>query len=477
MEGKRANTKISPIRCLIKGGFIWSTSKIHLVTEPNPEDPEESDSDARTGQYWVNWQQRWSDSLSSITTASANDFRNTRIESANDPEEMIATVSDVRSLSVLRLDQHWDWAPEDSANTLGFGFRFESLEASYSYVGNADYFGLFLLVEGVPESISRSSELSLSGRSYGVYVSDEIRMGERTIARLGVRWDVQDYGNLDDASQISPRFSLAHSFGSRTTLLASVGRYYQAQGMHELQVEDDVDYFFDAQKTDSATVGIQHLFRNGLSVRAEAYWKEGDLIRPRFENILNQLTILAEYKPDRTAIAPVGFRARGAELTVRQESDQRLAWWATYVFSIAEDEFTDERVPRSWDQTHALRLGVSLTGERWDFGLIATGHSGWPTSSVELDTSNPDEPVIRFTDRNRSNYNTFATLDMRLRYRMPVRIGELTFFVEASNATNRENQCCVDFDVDTDTTDMPILLLEHDYWLPLIPAVGVLWQF
>jgi hypothetical protein len=51
-------------------------------------------------------------------------------------------------------------------------------------------------------------------------------------------------------------------------------------------------------------------------------------------------------------------------------------------------------------------------------------------------------------------------------------------FLEVSNATNRENACCLDFDLEEDE-DTGEIELERgvDNWLPLLPAVGILWTF
>ena len=456
---------------------LVANDQIRLVTESKPSEPESSTHTARTAQFWINWQQQWSASVSSLTTASINDFNSDRVELVTDPEEMIATIDDSRSLKILRLNQHWTIQPYDSKRRLALGFELNSIDANYDYNGMAQYFGVFRFVDGIPASTSRNSSLQLAGQSFGAYVSSDFPLGESTVAQLGVRWDTQNYGNLDKTSQLSPRFSVAHSLSKSTDLRASVGRYYQAQGMHELQVEDGVEQFFSAQRIDSATLGLQHRYPSGLSLRTEVYWKSGDRVRPRYDNILNQLTVLAEFKPDRTLVAPKSFRSRGVEFSLRKENESGLTWWTTYVLSSAEDDIDGTFVPRSWDQRHALRLGFSMTGERWDFGAVATGHSGWPKTSVLLDTSDPSAPVILFTERNRQSYGTFATLDMRVRYTTPVKVGKLTYFFELSNATNRKNECCVDFDVDTDIPNQPVFELEKKFWLPLTPALGVLWQF
>jgi hypothetical protein len=470
------SVSLSDNATLSMNAFV-ADDNIDLVTESSSSEPEDSSNQARTAQFWINWQQQWSDSLTSITTLSINDFDNRRVETANDPEEMVANVNDNRTLTVLRLNQNWELTSDNDRHRLDFGLDMEHLEASYDYAGNAQYFGIFRSIDGIPAFVTRRTDLTLAGHSLGAYFSDQVSIGRTTVAQLGLRWDSQDYGNLENASQLSPRLSLAHAINSRTSIRASIGRYFQAQGIYELQVEDGVDKFFDAQRTDSATIGIQHHFLSGYSLRAEAYWKLADRVRPRFENVLNQLTVLPEFKPDRTHIAPIGFRAKGIELSVRREREDGMSWWATYVLSSADDEFHSGAVPRSWDQKHAVQVGLSVKGKRWNFGMVATAHSGWPKTSFSLDSSNPSSPTVSFSPRNQDRYSYFASLDMRVQYVAPVKVGKLIYFFDVTNAANRENECCIDFDLDTSIPTSPILQPETTNWLPLTPAIGVLWQF
>ena len=55
--------------------------------------------------------------------------------------------------------------------------------------------------------------------------------------------------------------------------------------------------------------------------------------------------------------------------------------------------------------------------------------------------------------------------------------GSLLVFVEISNALNRKNPRCVDWDVDEDDNEEPFLEQSLDYWMPLLPAIGVFWEF
>jgi hypothetical protein len=86
--------------------------------------------------------------------------------------------------------------------------------------------------------------------------------------------------------------------------------------------------------TESIVASVEHRFDNGIEFRMEAYQKDYDDLRPRFENLLNTFIILPELKPDRVRIAPDGGTAKGLELTVRRPvSEDPLSWWLSYSWS------------------------------------------------------------------------------------------------------------------------------------------------
>lgn len=91
--------------------------------------------------------------------------------------------------------------------------------------------------------------------------------------------------------------------------------------------------------------------------------------------------------------------------------------------------------------------------------------------------SDIDDPELLFAARNRDRFAPFASLDLRLARRIPVKLGELSWFFELSNATNRRNACCIDIEIDEDAGASPRLLQRDEYWFPLLPAIGVLWEF
>ena len=118
----------------------------------------------------------------------------------------------------------------------------------------------------------------------------------------------------------------------------------------------------------------------------------------------------------------------------------------------------------------------------WEFALAAGVHTGWPTTDLSLEQAGTDvngDPVYVAVPgpRNALRHGTFASLDFRLSREFNVSRGSLTAFVEVSNVTNRRNECCVDWDIILDGNGNLVLEQSLDYWLPLLPAIGVLWEF
>ena len=181
---------------------------------------------------------------------------------------------------------------------------------------------------------------------------------------------------------------------------------------------------------------------------------------------------MPELQADRVRLDPSLAQARGVELSA-DRFDGAWNWWATYTWSRVTDQIDGRDVPRSWDQRHAVQGGFGWHNERWDFSAAASVHSGWPATSLGLDAGGDAVPG----PRNAEKLPTFASFDMRLSRKFDVRRGSLLAFVEVSNATNRRNVCCIDWDFEEDADGNPILEHSLDYWMPLLPAIGILWEF
>src|SRR4030095_12845981 len=138
-------------------------------------------------------------------------------------------------------------------------------------------------------------------------------------------WDFQDYyaGGMED--YVSPRLGLRYQLTDATTLRATVGRYYQPEGIQEMKVTDGVDHFFAPQSAEHLIGSVDWDGNNGLRLRAEGYYKTYEPTRTRFENLFNTFVLLPELEPDRVALNPSRARVEGVDLQARLDISPTLS--------------------------------------------------------------------------------------------------------------------------------------------------------
>ena len=459
---------------------LYADDSVTVVLESDPAEREQVDSDTRNAQIWFQLHNDWSDQLSTSTVFSYVAFDNLRDGFLNDPEKIVADVRDEREVTQVGLRQDWTWRSADH-HLLQWGVQFLFSDASYDYASAAEYSGLPALYPGIPDRVDRAAQAQPEGGSYAAYVADRWRLSENTTIEWGLRWDDQTYTELTSDSQLSPRVSVLRKLGERSDLRLSWGRYHQSQGIHELQIEDGVTNFWPAQRADHLIVGIQHRFRNDIGVRLELFQKDIRSVRPRFENLYDPLGLIPELQPDRVRLGPSSAKANGAELSVNYSSGQ-WHWWSSYSWSEATDEIDGRDEYRSWDQRHMFQGGFGWSNESWDVSLAANLHSGWPTTDLALvedgvDIDGEPQYIVVPGPRNALRLDDFASIDFRVNRRFDVKRGTLSVFIEITNMTARDNVCCIDWDIEDGTGGRPELEFSYDYWLPRLPAVGILWEF
>ncbi len=450
---------------------LYAEDAIQLVLESDPDERDEVSSATRNAQFWLRLDSRWSEALSSTTVLSSVNYSNRRNGNANDLEKMVATVKDDRDVQLFSFRQDWLLNASD-VHWTQWGISATAGEASYSYSGAAEYFGVQALYESQPLSIDRSVVARPKGGSYAVYVSDRWQLTEKSIVEWGLRWDDQTYTDLSSDSQLSPRLNYLYRLAENSELRFSVGRYFQSQPIQSLQVEDGVSNFWPAQRADHLILGVRHLLHNDTAVRLELFQKDIGRLRPRFENLFDPLGLMPELQQDRVRLEPTSARARGVEISADQ-SIGNFNWWASYTWSNVTDKIDGMDVPRSWDQRHAVQGGMDWKHDRWSFSAAGSVHSGWPTTDLMLE----EDGSVTAGQRNAMRHGTFASLDIRISRRFDLRRGSLLAFVEVSNVFDRKNECCLDWDIIEGPDGEDELERGLDYWMPMLPAIGVLWEF
>ena len=460
---------------------LYADDSVEVILESEPAELERVVSKTSNAQLWIQLDNRWSEELSSQMVLSAVSFHNRRKGSLGDEEKIVASVYDDRETEQFSFRQDFTLNKGDR-HLVQWGLQVAYADAEYDYRNSAEYFGLQAVFEGQEESESLALSATPDGASYSLYFSDRWKMSDKSILEWGLRWDDQSYQEVSSDSQLSPRLNFMRALGPKTELRLSWGRYHQPQQIHELQIEDGITNFWPAQRADHYIVGIRRLFREKYSLRVEAFHKDMQEVRPRFENLYDPLGLIPEIQPDRVRLDPASAQSRGIEFSL-DRSDGPFTWWATYVLSKVTDEINGRDELRSWDQRHAFQGGVSWSNAKWDVALATNIHTGWPLTELSLVENGLDEDgEIQYVaipgPRNADRHPTFASLDFRVSRTWKLRRGSLMAFLEVSNLTNRRNQCCLDWDLEEDEeSGEEVFERGVDYWMPLLPAVGILWEF
>lgn len=459
---------------------LYADDSISLVLDSNPDELERIESDTKNAQFWIQLDSRWSPKLTSSTVLSLTSFSNRRDGVVNELDRMVGSVLDDRGVQQWGLRQEWAWNASDE-HLVQWGVVGLFSRAQYDYASTAQYFGLPTLYPGQPDTISRQVSAVPEGGSYAIYFSDRMQLAKKTVIEWGLRWDDQTYTGLTSDSQLSPRFSILQAIGPRTEFRLSWGRYYQSQGIQELQVEDGLSNFWPAQRADHMIAGIRQRIADDYSVRVELFRKDIGRIRPRFENLFDPLALIPELEPDRVRLDPESAKSEGLEISI-DRLKRPWTWWASYTLSKTTDRINGRDEARSWDQRHAFQGGVGWSNDAWSLSAAASVRNGWPTSELNLvadGTSTDGNPAYSVVPgpRNATRYGTFSSIDVRLSRSFDVRRGSLLAFIEISNLANRRNECCIEWELIEDENGNRALERDASFWLPLLPTFGVLWEF
>jgi outer membrane receptor protein involved in Fe transport len=456
---------------------LYADDQVLVITESDPSELEQSKSNTRNTHAWFRLENQWTANLSSGSSIWLSSLDNSRIAEVNDPEQMQAAVNDQRRIKSYGLSQQWNFDGFTN-HQLRWGFEWARDDARYDYHSHSEYFEFAANWPGLENPTETDIQANPSGQRYGIYVADRWQFSESSAVDLGLRWDSQHYTSPEFNDQLSPRISFLHSFNTDVELRLTWGRYYQSQAIQRLQVEDGIDHFFAPQRADHFIAGIRYQPASKYRLRVEVFQKNYDRLKPRFENLYDSLALIPELEPDRVRLDPTSAQAHGLELSLESRNDSDLDWWVSYSLSRTTDQVNGQKQNRSWDQRHAIQAGMALQKGPWEYGLALSWHSGWPTTGMELGFDEEEDEYFPLAGpRNAENLANYLTLDFRVSREFNVRKGRLSAFFEVSNATNRKNPCCIDFDTDEDEDGNVFLDRTVDNWLPLLPAIGLFWEF
>ena len=460
----------------LSANMLYSRDDIELYDDLDAEERATSLDEDRYG--WLRFDHTFTDALQGNTLLAHATLSGDR-SGVSDKEGISAgRLVDRRDFEIDSVQSDWSWRPRAAGRWLvQFGGTFDRSRGRYDYEDEVA-FELLFDADGAAREPSRTREIDLAARGdhEALYGSARYRPAPRLTMDFGLRWDKQ---TLDPAESgaLGPRVGVRYGLSERTFLRAGWGRFAQSQAINELPVSDGVREFLPPQRAEHVVLGVEHTFAAGVNLRFEAYEKEMSELRPRYESLLNSLTLLPELKPDRVRIAPESAVARGLELRLEHTAGERVGWWASYTRSSAKDRIAGAEVLRSWDQPRALSGGLSVQTAKWQLGAAVTLRSGWPTSAALALVEGDSVPIVVTGPRNAERVTTFRSVDVRVTRTFATQRGKLAAFLEINNAFDHNNRCCTEYQVELDDAEMQYLELSAVDYLPLVPSLGFVWSF
>jgi hypothetical protein len=353
-------------------------------------------------------------------------------------------VFDLRDTQVFSLRQDWGSQLGDR-HLLKAGFDLRSWESSYQYRNEAELGFAINDPRFLPAERLTEFEDDFSSEQYAVYLADRVRFGRFT-AEVGLRWDRM---TLTDEDTISPRVNLVYDLGSGGVLRGGWGHFYQSQRPYELAVQFSETEFQDSARSEHFVLGYENLLGEHR-FRLDLFHRDITDAQVRYETLFDPFNIFPEGRIDLVAIPADAASADGFEVSVRSPSRPKTSWWLSYSLSSVEDEVLGETITRSIDQTHAVTASFSWRPARkWSLTWVGFFHTGWPTTPVSAEVAFPEggEPSIDY-DVGRFYSDRWDDF---------MRLTEPDFNVEPGGRVD------VSWNVDT--------------WLPLLPSLGVIWEF
>lgn len=444
-------------------------SRDRLAMDDGPGTTAHADYDDRY--VWINLRRSWTDALfmqSVLSWGSVGRDRKGQFDNEFDQQHGQLQDHHQTTFVTLKNDAVLNLSPRQ---LLKFGVTAKRARARFDVEGSSVIpFAIFEL-GAPPREVRRSVHERPSGSQLDAYIAGRSRISESVVIEAGLRAGSESY--TPDGVHLGPRLNVAWTPTPRTSVRAAWGVFHQPQELQELQVEDGVTEYEQAQRSEHRVLGIERSFPH-FDARLELYDKALTHLRPRYVNLYDHLLLFPELRADRIRVAPESGRARGAELLVRSDGAQPLSAWISYTLARVTDSIAGRDVPRDWDQRHAATFSVNYRrGARWNFNLAGTWHSGWPTTPV-LARVEGTRLLTELGPRNAARLPDYERLD----FRASRTAGAFSFFVELFNVLGRENVTRVNtFDftqaADGRVTATPVT----ESVIGVLPSFGVTWRF
>lgn len=303
--------------------------------------------------------------------------------------------------------------------------------------------------------------------------------GDRFALKPAVR--IEAYG-LTGELVVDPRLNIHQQLSETLTLRQSIGRYHQPPIPGDLdptdgnprllsQVTDQLSLGVDTKLPEEILASVTGFFNYGTNLgvktrnpRPGSEQPEPNLggLGPTFELLLEKQLGFAFYRENLGRA-----RSYGLEVLLKRNVGR---YFTLLSYTLAKSERTDDpRVLRGWrpfelDQRHNLQLAGSVQLTNWRLGARIQLVTGNPYTEERLvgDSIVSGEPFG-------SRLPMFFSIDLRADRRWKKCWGDLVFYIDVQNATNRRNVEARELGFD----DFGNPRQEDLKGLPIIPFLGL----
>jgi outer membrane receptor protein involved in Fe transport len=437
------------------------------------DDEEVAHARYRDEYVWLARDHRFGAALTTRLSAVLTTAERERDGTVDAPDVAVGSLHETQEFDRFELTNAWSYEASEHSS-YSFGAELAMTHSDYEYRREVTFSPEVAVAFDRDAFDALQTSVRPEAITYAVYVANR-RSWADLEAEFGVRVDAQDFTDLGQHTQVSPRLNLRYDLTGHISLYASAGRFTQAQHIEEWRVEEGQTRADPAQSSTHSVLGVTHETDRAARWSIEAYSKRWTRISPYFDNTLNPLSLLPDLAPDRVRLAPTASEAIGLEVNGRMPLFEGASAWGSLSWSRVADDFGASDVRRSWDQPLALSAGVAWEGPRLSLSALGGWHRGWPRTPYVLTQSSEASPgSLALGARNADRWGDYFTLDVRGAWTWRFGRGDLQTTLELTNATNRENPCCTSLE---ESPAGQFLTAQTEDWLPIIVNLGFTYRW
>jgi hypothetical protein len=179
---------------------------------------------------------------------------------------------------------------------------------------------------------------------------------------------------------------------------------------------------------------------------------------------------------------PEEGRAKGIELVLQNARTGPVNGWIGYSLSWAEEILEGKIIPKSFDQRHALHAEFEYQpNPRFQVNLSWQIHTGWRYAEATYEilplTGGEFLYKAHYGPLNARRFPPYHRMDLRMARTFVFKRQSIAVFLEVRNLYNRKNVRLYTFErSESDEPTDPIVRVTRT-WMPILPAIGVRWDF